>query len=179
LRNWASRVAPSRSGSGDPRRAWQIFADHYYLFAGTPTGFWLNHQLYHLFGIRQKLDGDSAMHIYDAIDEKLKSPEFRPRALFDRFNIEVLTTTDAAADSLEHHRQIVASDWDGRVIPCFRPDAALAIASPSWWADIESLEKSADTSISDYASFVSALEERRRFFIEHGCVSTDHAVSIP
>jgi glucuronate isomerase len=172
-----SRAEPS--GSSDPRRAWQIFADRYYLFAGTPTGFWLNHQLYHLFGIRRKLDGDSAMYVYDAIDEKLKSPEFRPRALFDRFNIEVLSTTDAAVDSLEYHRQIASSDWDGRVIPCFRPDAALAIASPTWWADIETLEKSADTSISDYTSFINALEERRRFFIEHGCVSTDHAVIDP
>jgi glucuronate isomerase len=173
---------PSRAhpkGSGDPRHAWQLFAERYYLFAGTPTGFWLNHQLHHLFGVRRKLDGESAMYVYDQINEKLASPEYRPRALFDRFNIEVLTTTDAAADSLDDHARIGASDWNGRVIPCFRPDAALAIASPGWNDEIRRLSAVAGRDVADYATFIEVLEERRAYFREFGCVSTDHAVVDP
>jgi glucuronate isomerase len=167
------------NGEDEPRKAWQIFAEHYYLFAGTPTGFWLNHQLYHLFGIRRKLDADSAGYIYDEIKERLASPEYRPRALFERFNIEVLTTTDAAADSLEHHRRIRESGWAGRVIPCFRPDAALAIASPGWRENLQLLADAGRRTIADYATFIEVLAERRAFFKSLGCVSSDHAVVEP
>src|SRR5690554_1394098 len=105
---------PTRDGTEveqDPRAIWQIFAEHWYLFRGTPTGAWLDHEFHEVFGIRQKLGGDTAQEIYDEIAEKLTLPEFMPRALFEQFNIEVLTTTDAATDSLEHHRAIRDSDW--------------------------------------------------------------------
>src|SRR5882672_3907877 len=105
----------------EPRRVWQLFAENYYLFRGTPTGAWLDYELHELFGVREQLSGDTAARVYDAIAEQLESPEFRPRALFERFNIEVLATTDAATDSLEHHRAIRESGWKGRVIPTFRP----------------------------------------------------------
>jgi glucuronate isomerase len=84
----------------EPRRVWQLFAEHYYLFRGTPTGAWLDYELYELFAIGYRLSGDTAERAYDAIVEKLASPEFRPRARFERFNIEVLATTDAATDTL-------------------------------------------------------------------------------
>ena len=111
---------PTRDGThveSDHRKIWQIFADHFYLFDSTPTGAWLGHEFGEVFGIPEKLTGDNAMKIYDELDEKLKSPEFLPRTLFDNFNIEVLSTTDAAADDLEYHKQIISSDWDGKVIP--------------------------------------------------------------
>jgi len=95
----------------EPRRVWQLFAEHYYLFRGTPSGAWLDYELHEVFGIRDSLSGETAPPIYDEIVEKLKSPEFRPRALFERFNIEVLATTDAATDTLEHHRAIRESGW--------------------------------------------------------------------
>src|SRR5205085_10547269 len=76
----------------DPRAIWQRFADHYHLFRATPTGAWLDHELHELFGVRVKLSGETAVQIYDQIAERLALPEFRPRALFDRFNIEVLAT---------------------------------------------------------------------------------------
>ena len=95
---------PRRDGGPtekDHRKVWQIFADHFHLFRGTPTGVWLADELISVFGIEQKLNGKTAQTIYDQIEAKLKLPEFRPRALFKRFNIEVMTTTDAATDSLE------------------------------------------------------------------------------
>jgi glucuronate isomerase len=158
---------------------WQFFGEHYYLFRGTPTGIWFNQELHDVFGIRTKLTGDTAQRIYDEIAEKLQSPEFRPRALFERFKIEVLTTTDAATDNLEHHRSIRDSGWDGRVIPAFRPDAVFRIASPGWRTEVENLGKVTGTPVTDYAALIRALEERREFFRAMGATATDHAVVEP
>ncbi|MBA3969787.1 MAG: glucuronate isomerase [Gemmatimonadetes bacterium] len=173
---------PTRDGTlveTDPRRVWQLFGEHYYLFRGTPTGVWFNQELHDVFGVRTKLSGETAQRIYDEIAEKLESPEFRPRALFDRFNIEVLTTTDAATDTLEHHRAIQESGWQGRVIPAFRPDAVFRIAAPGWQAEVDKLGEVSGTPVSDYAGLISALEERRAFFRSMGATATDHGVLEP
>ena len=101
---------PTRDGAAveqDPRKIWQLFGEHYHLFRGTPTGLWLDAELHELFGIRRKLSGDTAQPIYDELLEKLATPEFRPRALYERFNIEVLATTDRASDPLTHHAPVV------------------------------------------------------------------------
>ncbi|MFL5582960.1 MAG: glucuronate isomerase, partial [Gemmatimonadaceae bacterium] len=117
--------------------------------------------------------------IYDEIAEKLASAEFRPRALFERFNIEVLATTDAATDPLRFHREIRDSGWRGRVVPTFRPDAALRIAAPSWRAEIDALAALDGAPITSYQGFVAALERRRAFFRSLGATATDHAVVEP
>ena len=163
----------------DRRKIWQLFAEHYYLFNGTPTGVWLNHELHEVFGIEEKLTGESAMRIYDRILEQLQKPEFRPRALFERFNIEVLTTTDPAESELEHHRAIRESDWDGRVVPCFRPDNVLKLDRPHWRSHLEQLGQVSGVTIASYASYVQALEQRRAYFKTLGAVSTDHDVFVP
>jgi glucuronate isomerase len=175
----AVEVADGGAVEVDRRKVWQIFADRTHLFAGTPTGLWLNHVLAELFGIDVKLDGGTAQEIYDGLDKKLKTPAFLPRALFDSFGIDVLTTTDGAADTLEFHRAIAESGWKGRVIPCFRPDALLQIEAEDWPARIDGLARAAGMEIGRYAGFIRALEERRRYFRTHGAVSTDHAVEIP
>ena len=154
---------------GDPRRVWQLFAEHYYLFRGTPSGAWLDYELDAVFGIRYPLSGETASRTYDQIVEKLQSAEFRPRALFERFNIEVLATTDAATDSLEHHAAIRKSGWKGRVIPTFRPDAQFNISSPKFDA----------LGARDYPGFVRALADRRAYFKQLGATATDHAVLEP
>jgi glucuronate isomerase len=154
---------------GDPRDIWQLFAKHYHLFRGTPSGAWLDYELNELFAIGYRLSGDTADRAYDEILEKLKSPEFRPRALFDRFNIEVLATTDAATDSLEHHCAIRESGWKGRVIPTFRPDALFKISSPEYDG----------LGARDYKSFIRAIAERRAHFKQLGATATDHAVLEP
>lgn len=158
----------------NPRRVWQLFAEHYYLFRGTPTGAWLDYELQEVFGIRSSVIGETASRVYDEIAEKLKSPEFRPRALFERFNIEVLATTDAATDKLEHHCTIRDSKWKGRVIPTFRPDALFKIASADWPDALDALGW-----VDDCAGFVRALAERRKFFQQLGATATDHGVLEP
>ncbi len=163
----------------DHRRIWQIFAENYYLFAGTPTGVWLNHELSVIFGIAEKLDGDSAMRIYDELSEKLNCPEFLPRALFERMNIEVLTTTDGAADTLSEHQAMCDAGWKGRVLPAFRPDAVTNLANPGWQKAIEELEAVCGFEIDSCARFITALEQRRTFFRQMGALSTDQGVESP
>jgi glucuronate isomerase len=173
---------PARDGAaveGDPRRIWRLFASHYHLFRGTPTGIWIDNELHDLFGVRVKLGADTADRVYDEIAEKLASPEFRPRALFERFNIEVLATTDAASDPLAHHRAIRASGWGGRVVPTFRPDAVLRVALPTWRAELAALEGAHGAPIASFEGFVAALAARRRYFQSLGATATDHAVLEP
>ena len=173
---------PHRDGKAsqtDPREVWQILGSNWHLFRGTPTGAWLEHELYDLFGIREKLDANTALDIYDQISDCLRTPEFRPRSLFERFNIELLATTDAATDPLAEHVAIQESGWDGRVIPTFRPDAVYRIAAPEWKAEIDALAGISEIDIDGYEAFIRALEDRRAHFRSLGATATDHAVVEP
>ena len=163
----------------DPKDVWQTFAEHWYLFRGTPTGAWLEHELQDLFDVRAKLDGSTASEIYDQIASKLKTPSFLPRALFERFGIEVLATTDAAYDPLESHRAIRESGWSGIVIPTFRPDALFRVALPEWRNELKKLSDAAGFDASNYPNFIRAIEERRAFFKAAGASATDHGVLEP
>lgn len=163
----------------DPRKIWQLFAENYYLFNGTPSGIWLDYEFNKVFGIEEKLDGRNAQKIYHQLHEKIQSPEFLPRNLFEKFNIEVLSTTDSASDYLKYHKQIQESGWNGRIVPCFRPDAVTDISKPNWRDEIKKLGESVGKDIGSYNLFIQALEERRTFFKEMGATSTDHGVFSP
>jgi glucuronate isomerase len=168
---------PRRDGGPveqDPRRAWQIFADSFHLFRGTPTGMWLAHEFREVFGIEDKLTSESAQDIYDQIAACLERPEFRPRRLFERFNIEVMATTDAASDPLTHHRAIRESGWGGRIIPTFRPDAVTNLMAPGWRRSIDALSQASGIDVNGYPAFIRALEDRRAFFRDMGATATDH-----
>jgi len=163
----------------DHRKIWQIFGEHFHLFAGTPSGVWLTHELIEVFGITTRLNGETAQEIYDQISEMLAQPRYKPRALFDRFGIEVLCTTDAASDSLEHHQAIRDSGWGGDIRPTFRPDAVVNLGTPGWKTNLQALEESAGMAIGSYGAFIRALEARRAFFKRMGASATDHAVLKP
>lgn len=163
----------------DPKRIWQIFSENFYLFRGTPTGLWLNYEFSKVFGIKYKLTGKTAMEIYGIIDEKLKSPEFSPRAMFKRFNIEVLCTTDEATDTLEYHKVIKDSGWNVRVLPTFRPDSVTNIHSKNWKKNIEKLGEVSGIDIHNYESFIKSLQQRRQFFKSMGATATDTAALTP
>jgi len=169
---------PRRDGGEverDHRKIWQTFAENFFLFRGAPTGVWLTHELVSVFGVKEKLDGESAQRIYDQIADKLASPEFRPRKLFERFNIEVMSTTDAATDPLIHHRAIRESGWPGRIAPTFRPDGVVNIDILGWRKNIQALGEISGIEINSYRAFVQALENRRAFFKSMGATATDHA----
>jgi len=163
----------------DHRKIWHTFCENFHLFRGTPSGTWLAHELSEVFGIDEKPSAASADRLYDAIAEKLAAPEFAPRALFERFNIEVLCTTDAATDTLDHHQVIRQSGWGGRVLPTFRPDAVVNLDAPGWRANLDRLSQVSGVDVTDYGSYLRALEQRRAFFRLMGATATDHATLMP
>jgi len=158
----------------DPRVAWRIFAENYYLFRGTPTRLWIDYAFETLFGLTQRLSTHNQAECYDIIAKRLSDPDFLPRALFERFNIEVLATTDAAIDSLEHHRAIKASGWNGRVLPTFRPDAVVDAEYAGFQGNLHQLGELTGEDVTAWSGYLNALRSRRNFFIENGATATDH-----
>jgi len=163
----------------DHRKIWRTFCENFHLFRATPSGGWLSLELSQVFGIDEKPSAGNADRLYDLIAEKLATPAFSPRALFERFNIEVLCTTDPATSTLEHHQAIRASGWGGRILPTFRPDAVINLDAPRWRDHLDRLEAASGVGIKDYAAYIRALEQRRVFFRSMGAVATDHAVLVP
>ena len=173
---------PARDGSAvemDHRRIWQLFAENFFLFRGTPTGMWLKDELREVFGVDETLDGKSAQTIYDTIASQLSRSEFRPRRMFEKFNIEVLATTDAATDTLEHHRAIRESGWKGKIVPTFRPDGVINIDRPDWREQVDRLGEVCGFEINSVSRLIQALEERRTYFKAMGATATDHAALTP
>ncbi|MCK6627703.1 MAG: glucuronate isomerase [Anaerolineae bacterium] len=169
---------PRRDGGEveqDHRKIWQIFAENFHLFRGTPTGMWLNHELHDLFGLNEKLNGANAQEIYDQIAARLSAPDFKPRLLFERFNVEVLCTTDAATDPLEQHQAIRESGWSGRILPTFRPDAVVNLDHPDWRPQLDRLSEVSGITVDSYPRYIQALENRRAYFKTMGAAATDHA----
>jgi len=165
--------------TGDHRTIWRTFCSNFHLFRGTPSGIWLTHELSEVFGLDETPSASNADRLFDSVSAKLSSPEFSPRRLFERFNIQVLATTDAATDTLEHHQAIRASGWSGRIIPTFRPDAVVNLDAPNWKANIQTLAEVSGVNIVDFDSYIRALESRREFFRSMGATATDHAALTP
>lgn len=158
----------------EPRAAWRLLADNYRLFRGTPSGYWLDYVFHFVFGIEEKLCPENADEYYDRIDAALRADEFRPRALFERFNIEVLATTESPLDTLEHHRIIRDSDWNERVISTFRPDPLVDPDFDGFADNLQTLTELTGLDCSDYSAYLDALRQRRAFFKSMGATSTDH-----
>jgi glucuronate isomerase len=158
----------------EPRKVWHIFARHYYLFRGTPTRMWLDYAFQELFGLRERLSEKNADLYYDTISEKLSTPEFLPRALFERFNIEVLATTDSPLDPLAHHTAIRDSGWKARIIPAFRPDSVVDPDFPGFADLIAKLGEQNGEDSDTWTGYLNALMKARARFQALGCTSTDH-----
>jgi len=158
----------------DHRKIWRTFAEHYYVFRGTPSQVWLNHTFATVFGLDQRLTADSADYYYDVIAQKLALPEFRPRALFKRFNIEVIATTEGALDPLLEHKAILESGWDGRVITTYRPDEVTDPDHEAFAASLPKLGEITGEDVTNWKGYLRALENRRAYFRAHGATATDH-----
>jgi glucuronate isomerase len=164
----------------ESRDIWRTFVDAWPLFEGTASGYWLRTQFDSVFKLGADLGEMSADASYDAIAAKLVEPGFRPRQLFKDFNIEVLATTDDPLDNLASHKAIAEDPtFAGRVLPTFRPDQYLNIAHPAWGANVDRLIDAAGDGATGYSAYITALENRRRYFVEHGAVSADHGVATP
>ena len=160
--------------AADPRAAWRILAENYHLFRGTPSRMWLDWVFAEAFGIDVRLDGETADLYFDTITEKLATDAFRPRALFDRYNIEVIATTESPLDTLGHHRAVAASDWSGRVITAYRPDP---VVDPEFEGFVDNLARLSQVSGHDcesWSGYLAAHRAMRAVFKEAGATSTDH-----
>jgi glucuronate isomerase len=168
---------PRRDGQAverDSRRIWRLFAKHWHLFRGTPSRMWFNHSLHDVFKVREQLSPQSADRVYDHIAERLASPEYRPRALFESFNIESLATTESPLDTLEHHRTLASSGWQGRIITTFRPDPVVDPDQADFAAGVKRLGELTGEDTHTWTGYLKALADRRAYFAEHGATATDH-----
>ncbi|MGM9472942.1 glucuronate isomerase [Pseudarthrobacter sp. YS3] len=174
------RLRGSSSSQPDSRGVWHEFCKAWPLFDGTASGYWLRTQFDSVFGLEQEISAETADASYDAISARLLEPGFRPRQLFKDFNIEVLATTDDPLDTLDSHKAIADDPtFSGRVLPTFRPDAYLNIAHPTWSENVDRLVAAAGDGGSGYKGYITALENRRRHFVDRGAVSADHGVRTP
>jgi glucuronate isomerase len=163
----------------EPRAVWQRFAEGFSLFDATPTGLWLSLELRDVFGIEVPLNEATAGEIYDELAEKLASPEFSPRALFERFDVEVLCTTDSVLDDLGAHEALRAAGWGGRVRPTLRADPLMRADAGDWASSVQRLGALGDTAVEDYASLVAALAARLDAFKQLGATGIDVSVTVP
>jgi len=175
-----AELGAGTAAEADPRAVWRLFCENWHLYYGTASGYWLTHELVTLFGITTEPSAESADALYDEIARRLALEDFRPRALFERFGIEVLATTDDPMDDLAVHAALAADPtFAGRVLPTFRPDAYLDPTAPAFRGNIERLTGTAGAAPDDFDGYLEALRERRAHFIRHGAVSADHGVREP
>jgi glucuronate isomerase len=160
--------------AADPREAWRILAEHYRLFRGTPSRLWLDWVFAEVFGLEVRLEGETADLYFDTITDALQRPEFRPRALFERFDIEVLATTENPLDPLEHHRAIRESGWHGRVITAYRPDPVVDPEFEGFHANLDRFSQITGENCRTWGGYLAAHRTRRAFFKAMGATSTDH-----
>jgi len=168
---------PRRDGAPveqDARKIWRTFAANYHLFRGTPTRMWLDHAFGTVFGIDERLTPESADRTFDRINAALATPAFRPRALFERFNIEVIATTESPLDPLVHHQKIRASGWKGRVVTAYRPDPVVDPEFEGFRDNVERFGALAGENALTWNGYLAAHRNRRAFFKSMGATSTDH-----
>lgn len=159
----------------DKRKIWRRFASNFHLFRGTPSRMWLTHAFHDVFGIKELPSAENADKLFDHIAGCLERPEFRPRALYERFNIEVMATTESPLDDLRHHKKIIADPWKGRVVTAYRPDPVVDPNFPNFVGNLAELGKITGKDTKTWTGYLDALFDRRRYFIENGgCTSTDH-----
>ena len=179
----ASGVPLASLGVGRPyltpeesREAWRLMCAHWHVYRGTPVRYWLEGELSEIFGVSVRPSASTGDEIYDTVAERLADPRFRPRALFERFGIDLLATTDDPADDLAHHRALAADEgFHGRVVPTFRPDRYLEVGRGTWPRDVARLGEAAGVDPGTYRGWVAAMERRREYFIEHGARASDHS----
>lgn len=174
MRNLGIRRSDGSTPEADPAAVWQIFGDHYHLFRGTPTRLWMDHVFAEVFGIGASFNSDTAPMFFEEINRQLATPEFLPRALFERFNIEVLATTESPLDPLEAHQRLAQDAWGCRVITAFRPDPVVDPEYENFAQNIAELASLSGIACDTYGGYLDALRERRVFFKSLGATSTDH-----
>ncbi|MEV8183182.1 glucuronate isomerase [Specibacter sp. NPDC078692] len=168
---------PSKDGTAvemDPRAIWRRFCQNWKLFRGTPTRFWLEHELAVIFGATMLPSEENADALYDQLQAALATDAFRPLSILERFNVEILATTDAAAADLAAHHKLAQLPGAHKILPTFRPDSLLHVGNANWCEEINTLSQASGIEVVDYGTFLDALRQRRADFIAAGARATDH-----
>ena len=152
----------------DGRKIWHLFAKNYYLFRATPSKIWIDHSFEHVFGLQEPFSLETADTFYDHISDCLCQDAFRPRSLFDKFGIEVLSTTESATDPLKWHKAIQSSEWDGRVITAYRPDTVIDPEFEGFTGNVAVLGEITGENTDTWDGYLAAHRTRRAFFKLHG-----------
>jgi glucuronate isomerase len=162
------------NADADPRESWRLFAERYHLFRGTPSRMWLDWVFAESFGLDVQFSAETSDHVYDTITDKLATDAFRPRALFERYNIEVIATTENPLDDLRHHKAIRESGWKGRVITAYRPDPVVDPEFEGFRDNLKLLSDLTGEDCQSWTGYLAAHRQRRAFFASMGATSTDH-----
>lgn len=142
---------------------------------GNPLYHWTHMELKNVFGINKLLSPETAKEIYDECNEKLKHPDFTPRALIQKSNVVFIGTTDDPLSNLQYHQYIRDDEtFETVVAPTFRPDGALFIERPTFNKWIQQLQTVSNIEIDCSKTFLEALQQRVDYFHQHGCCASDH-----
>lgn len=173
-----SELGLTVAGDTNPARndleVWRTFAANYHLFRATPSKAWLDHTISEVFGNELALNATTADEIYAQMDAQLSSDDFRPSALLDRFDVELLATTDGALSTLDAHRRFASGNHATRVVPTFRPDDVVDPDRIGFIGNLETLAEITGFDTSTWNGYLEALRMRRQDFINAGATASDH-----
>lgn len=166
------------TGAASPKEKFLAWARTVPFTLRNPLFHWTHLELVRHFGITDFLDESTAESIWQRANEQLAQDSLSAHGILDRFGVRALCTTDDPSDDLAHHHQLATSSLPTRVLPAYRPDAALNTANPaafnSW---VTRLQAASGVEITSFNRFVEALEARHTAFHEAGARLSDHGLN--
>ena len=143
----------------------------------NPLHHWSQLELARYFNEFELLTPDNAQRIYQDTKAQIQTANFSARNLLTQMNVKVLCTTEDPIDTLEHHQQLIKSNFTVKVSTAFRPDKSILIRNPDYNDYIDLLSIAACIEISDYDDLLQALEKRISFFHDNRCRLSDHGLT--
>ena len=167
------------TGDAPDREKFQKWAETLELAIGNPLYHWSHLELRRYFGYEGVLNGDTAQEVWELCNQKLQEPGMSARNLIANSGVTLVCTTDDPADSLEWHQQLAQdSSFPVKVLPAWRPDAAMGLERPEYLDYLQRLGQAAGVEIRTYADLKEALLSRMDFFDKMGCRASDHALTV-
>ncbi len=167
------------TGDAPDREKFQKWAETLELAIGNPLYHWSHLELRRYFGYEGVLNGDTAQEVWELCNQKLQEPGMSARNLIANSGVTLVCTTDDPADSLEWHQQLAQdSSFPVKVLPAWRPDAAMGLERPEYLDYLQRLGQAAGVEIRTYADLKEALLSRMAFFDKMGCRASDHALTV-
>lgn len=143
----------------------------------NPLYHWTHLELQRYFGIYKLLNPASAWEIFTQTSTLLNTKEYSVKNLLSKMNVDVVCTTDDPVDSLEYHIKLRTDSFKIKVLPTWRPDAAMAAENiQKYNAYLDKLSEASNIQISQFQNLIEALRTRHDYFAKHGCKISDHGL---